>query len=262
MAAFDNGTNRVREQAEKLAGRAAAKARRLVEEAEDSIEDFPAFLAGKIRPHSPRVADAVKIIHIDSPFTTVFLVLCVGVHLLNSLIPMLELSKSYFAVYPWGHCHLLSPLTYWRMFSHVLGHGSWGHLQGNMVNLLLCAPGVERHFGALGLLKIVFTTAVSSGLAHILLGPSNAVQLGASGVLFALLMLQSLVEAKTEGSTGSKGRIPLTFIVQAVLWCWSEVISQLFKKGSGTSHIAHLSGALVGVWLGYHLNSKQDNKHD
>jgi len=33
--------------------------------------------------------------------------------------------------------HTQSPLAYWRLFSHCLGHGSWDHLSHNLVNLLL-----------------------------------------------------------------------------------------------------------------------------
>jgi membrane associated rhomboid family serine protease len=48
-------------------------------------------------------------------------------------------------------------------------------------------PSCEREFGAFNLVKIMLWTALVSGLAHMLLGPANAIQLGASGVVFMLM---------------------------------------------------------------------------
>jgi membrane associated rhomboid family serine protease len=48
-------------------------------------------------------------------------------------------------------------------------------------------PACEREFGAYNLVKIMTWTAVVSGVAHMVLGPANAYQLGASGVVFMLM---------------------------------------------------------------------------
>ena len=54
-------------------------------------------------------------------------------------------------------------------------------------------PACERHFGALALLKIIFYVALASGVAHMFLGAHNTVQLGASGVVFSMIILNSLI---------------------------------------------------------------------
>ena len=68
-----------------------------------------------------------------------------------------------------------SPICYWRIIGQILGHGDWGHLSGNIVNLLLVSPACEHEYGAYNLLKIIVWTAGASGLAHMLFGGSDAV---------------------------------------------------------------------------------------
>ena len=74
---------------------------------------------------------------------------------------------------------------------------------------------------------------------------------GASGVVFALILLNSLISART-------GQLPLTFVLTLVLWCSGEVAALLAEDG--VSHIAHLSGAAVGSYAGYHLHAEQEKK--
>ena len=167
---------------------------------EKNIEDLPSKFAEIIRPKSARAANCVEMIHIDSPFTTLFAFICVIVHIINVLIPG-DISSTYFAVWPWRSFSFSSPLAYWRLFSHIFGHGSWGHLSGNITNLLLVCPAVERHWGGKQLCAIFIYVAIASGIAHMTFGPSNAAQLGASGVVFSTILLNSLIEIGHTGST-------------------------------------------------------------
>lgn len=70
------------------------------------------------------------------------------------------------------------------VYVHVLS-AVW-HVHVQVVNFLLVAPGCEREYGAFNLLKIMLWTALSSAVAHMLLGPANTVQLGASGIVFMM----------------------------------------------------------------------------
>ena len=53
-------------------------------------------------------------------------------------------------------------------------------------------------------------------------------------------------------------QIPLTFVLQVCLWCNKEILAQIFSSnsdgGDSISHIAHLSGAVVGTVMGYKLH--------
>ena len=228
----------------------------IVRGAESKMEQLPSYLASKIRPYSPRCASCVNSIHIDSPLTTALILCCTMVHVTSSVI-ITEFSTNYFAIPPFAWFSFTSPKSYWRLFSHILGHTSWAHLNGNVVNLLLVMPACERHYGSLALTKIILYVATASGIAHMFMAPPNTVQLGASGVVFSMIILNSLIEMGSPGQTGSVGKIPLTFLCQICLWCWKEVVSQLFYSGTGVSHIAHLVGAVVGTIMGKSLSGRQ-----
>ena len=40
-----------------------------------------------------------------------------------------------------------------------------------------------------------------------------------AGVVFCMILLNSLIEVKTEGQTGRAGRVPLTFVLQVKIIC-------------------------------------------
>jgi GlpG protein len=221
---------------------------------EKDIEDLPSRLGKLIRPHSSRAATCVEVIHIDSPITTLFAFICVIVHVINVIVPG-DFSSTYFAVWPYTSFYFTHPLSYLRLITHIFGHGSWAHLSGNMTNLLLVCPAVERHWGGKQLCAIFLYVALASGFAHILMGPGNSAQLGASGVVFSTILLNSLIEIGHTGKSGVKGRLPLTFIFTVLLWVNKEIVSQLFSsEDTGVSHIAHLVGSVVGTVMGYHLS--------
>ena len=95
--------------------------------------------------------------------------------------------------------------------------------------------------------------AVASALAHMAFGHSHSGQLGGSGVVSALILLNSLGAA-------SSGRVPLTFLLTAVFWLSDEVQSILTRDG--VSHAAHLAGALVGTAAGYTIHAMPRRKRD
>jgi hypothetical protein len=91
----------------------------------------------------------------------------------------------------------------------------------------------------------------SSAWAHILIGQHHTRQLGASGVCFALILLNSLVSAK-------RGKLPVSFVLTAIWWLGDELFD-FFLAGDGVSHHAHLVGGIVGAALGYHLRQDTTN---
>jgi hypothetical protein len=52
-------------------------------------------------------------------------------------------------------------------------------------------------------------------------------------------------QVKTEGRNGRAGRLPLTFLLQIVIWVWNEIFSHLVANKAGISHLAHLVRAWV-----------------
>ncbi|MEG0911761.1 MAG: rhomboid family intramembrane serine protease [Ruthenibacterium sp.] len=136
---------------------------------------------------------------------------------------------------------MLNPLFYLRLFSHVLGHAGLEHFMGNMVLLLVVGPPMEEKYGSGTLLAAVGLTALISGVLQCVFFPGAAL-LGASGIVFMLIMLSSL-------SGMESGKIPMTLILVAVLYLGQEVYSALFIKDS-VANFMHLVGGACGTGFG------------
>ena len=94
----------------------------------------------------------------------------------------------FFSVY---RSSLMNPLTFVRFFGHILGHADFEHFLGNMLMLLVVGPPLEERYGSKVLLTGILLTALVSGLLQTALFPDSAL-LGASGIVFMLIMLSSL----------------------------------------------------------------------
>ncbi|KAK7238354.1 protein serine/threonine phosphatase [Aureococcus anophagefferens] len=194
--------------------------------------------------YGPKAAEFLRRIVVDAPVVLGFAFVCCAVFFVNVVAPG---TNVFVACPPFRMASPLNPLTYLRLLTHTVGHTGYDHLKGNMVNLLLVGPASEKEFGSMNLLKIFLYVAVSSAVAHMALGPANGYQLGASGVVFALILLNSLLSAHS-------GVVPLTFLLTAGLWVSDEVFRFFFARDQ-VSHVAHLSGAVVGTLAGYAIHA-------
>ena len=145
------------------------------------------------------------------------------------------------------HSSLASPLTYVRMFTHVLGHAGWSHYIGNMMYLLLLGPMLEEKYGSRALIEVVLVTGLVTGIVTWVLFPGIAL-CGASGVVFAFIMMTSFTSFK-------EGEIPLTVILVAIIFIGQQVYEGLLVQDD-ISNMAHILGGIVGAIAGYTLNKK------
>lgn len=141
----------------------------------------------------------------------------------------------------------ITPLFFVRLFCHVLGHSGYAHFSGNMVLFLVLGPPMEEKYGSRSLLAGILLTALVSGLLQCLLFP-NAALLGASGIVFMLILLSSLSGMKA-------GTIPLTLILVSVIYLGQEIGSALFVEDN-VAHFMHLVGGLCGAGFGLFLVRK------
>lgn len=131
--------------------------------------------------------------------------------------------------------------TYIGLFSHILGHGSWEHLLGNFMLILLIGPILEERHGSASLLAMILITALVTGLINVAVGSHPL--LGASGIVFMMILLASTANIRT-------GEIPLTFIAVAVIYLGGEVYKAL-RSDDQVSHMAHLIGGCAGALFGF-----------
>lgn len=142
-----------------------------------------------------------------------------------------------------------NPLTYVRLVGHVLGHVGMSHYVGNMMMLLLLGPIVEERYGSIRLLLMMIVTAVATGLINMIFFPNTAL-LGASGIVFLLIVLSSMVGF-------SQGRIPLTLILVLILYLGQEVYDGLFTADN-ISHLTHIIGGACGCVFGFFTGKKEE----
>ena len=177
----------------------------------------------------------------NSPFVLGFALACTLVMLLG-LLTGESSTAMLFSTYgsPWN-----DPLTYVRLFTHVLGHAGLIHLINNMAYILLLGPQLEEKYGWKVLLAVILATAFVTGIVHNIFSPRTML-LGASGVAFAFILLTSFTEFR-------EGEIPMTFILVAVIYLGQQLWDGLTVEDN-VSNISHIIGGLVGSGTGYLLN--------
>lgn len=179
----------------------------------------------------------------NSPVVLTFVILSFAVMVANYMTAGLS-NKLLFMTY---HSSLASPLTYVRMFTHVLGHAGWSHYIGNMMYLLLLGPMLEEKYGSRALIEVILVTGLVTGIVTWVLFPGIAL-CGASGVVFAFIMMTSFTSFK-------EGEIPLTVILVAIIFIGQQVYEGLLVQDD-ISNMAHILGGIVGAIAGYTLNKK------
>lgn len=142
-----------------------------------------------------------------------------------------------------------NPISYFRLFSHVFGHADWGHLLSNFSFILLIGPLLEEKYGSKIMMEMMFITALLTGIITLIF--MNMTLLGASGIVFMLILLSSFANFKA-------GRIPITFLLIVLLYIGKEVANS-FTQDS-ISQFAHIFGGICGGIFGFIINKSSGEK--
>lgn len=141
--------------------------------------------------------------------------------------------------------------TYPRLVLHVLGHASAPHLFSNIIVFLLVGPMLEEMYGPGLLFFLSLITAVITGL--IMMVFFSGALAGASGIVFAFIILSSFANAKT-------GTIPLTFILISLIFLGGEVI-RAFSGEDQIAQFAHIAGGVLGGFIGFFMARRAETPH-
>lgn len=144
-----------------------------------------------------------------------------------------------FCVY---RCSLRDIWAYPRFFLHVLGHSGYSHFINNILLLLIVGPAMEEKYGSIRLLWFFAITALVTGLVQFIFFPGSAL-MGASGIVFMLIMLSSLAGAED-------GSIPITLILVALLYLGSEILDGI-RQYDQISQLTHIIGGILGIVFGF-----------
>lgn len=187
-------------------------------------------------------------ISFNSPVILSFTIICF-LSLLLGAVTQGKTTDLFFSVY---RSSLLNPATYIRFAGHVFGHAGWEHFLGNIMLILVVGPLLEEKYGSSNMLFVILATALVTGIVNFIFFPRVQL-LGASGVVFALILLSSFTSIR-------EGSIPLTFILVALIYMGEQIYQGLFVQDN-VSNLTHILGGIVGAGLGYVMNKNKMNRY-
>ena len=139
-----------------------------------------------------------------------------------------------------SHLAFSDPKFYLRLFSHVLIHANWTHFMGNIMVILLVGPLLEEKYRSWKLFEMMAVTAAATAFVNAAIFSTSLI--GGSGLAFMMILLSSFSNFRAR-------QIPLTFILVAVIFIGSEVVSIL--KMDQVSQFSHLAGGFIGAAYGF-----------
>ncbi len=182
----------------------------------------------------------------NSPVILTLTFLSAGVLIIDTLLGI-PLTGAFFTAAPKGYFSPVSPVSYFRLFSHIIGHAGWQHLMANFTIILLIGPILEEKHGSGRLLFMILITAFITGVLNLLF--FETALLGASGIAFMMIILGSITNIR-------KGEIPLTFILVVLLFLAKEVF--MMAAEDNISQTAHIAGGICGSLFGFSHKTDED----
>jgi len=181
----------------------------------------------------------------NAPTTLTFTLISAAVLLLSGTL-MPGLTENWFSTPAPFHANQAK--DYIKLVTHAFGHASIDHYISNFSFILLLGPILEATYGSASVLVMMIVTALVTGVLNVLLFP-NTILLGASGVVFMMILLASFTNFK-------KGEIPLTFILIMVIYLGREVWNAIGHHDN-ISQFAHIVGGLTGSFFGFFKPTKR-----
>lgn len=149
----------------------------------------------------------------------------------------------------------------WTLITYMFMHSGFIHLLFNMLGLYWFGKLFLYHFEGSKMLGIYLLGGIAAGLLYLLaynvlpvFAGSNAILLGASGSIFAILVAAAFYDPNRELMIPLIGTFPLKYV--AVFYVLLSVIGISTSNPGG--NIAHVGGAFWGWFYIYQLGKGKD----
>ncbi|KAK7293832.1 hypothetical protein RJT34_16707 [Clitoria ternatea] len=157
--------------------------------------------------------------------------------------------------------------AWYQFVTATFCHSNWKHLSSNLFFLYIFGKLVEEEEGNFSLWLSYILTGAGANLVSWLVLPRNTVSVGASGAVFGLFTISVLVKMSWDWRKILEVLILGQFVIEKVMEAAqaSTSLSGTFRGGhslQNVNHIAHLSGALVGVLLVWLLSKVPSDPSD
>lgn len=138
----------------------------------------------------------------------------------------------------------------WQFVTYMFVHGSFTHLLFNMLAIIMFGMSIERYLGTREFLCYYFVCGILGGiisyLFYILQGTYGVVMMGASGSIYALLLLAAVFFPYSRVYLFFF--IPMRMPVAVIVFIAIEIVDQAIGAKQGVAHLIHLSSMAIG-WI-------------
>ena len=146
--------------------------------------------------------------------------------------------------------------TWASAFAQMFLHGSWGHVIGNMVILVLVGYAIESVAGGPALLFAYLATGLGAAGFDMLVHPHSAIPtVGASGAIAGLMGTYAAIYGRRDirffywiGPYFDYIRAPALWLLPA--WVFMELLQLKLNPTSNVAHMLHVGGFLSGAAIG------------
>jgi len=135
------------------------------------------------------------------------------------------------------------PLIFTGIIMHMLSHGGWGHLFGNLSVGLPCFMYIEARKGSKALLKVFLISGLMALFTQLLAMPPGAV-IGASGAIFGCFAYCCMDFGKSRQSKLLASMLFLIYFLPQVMYLANPLASF-----SNVAFAAHIGGGIAGLIL-------------
>lgn len=139
---------------------------------------------------------------------------------------------------------------YWQFVTYMFIHSNFTHLLSNMLGLLFFGISLERSLGSKEFLLFYFVTGTLSGVfsffLYLILGSYSVFLMGASGAVYAVLLLFAVAFPKSKIFIW--GIIPVPAPILVLIYALIEFFSQFTPQKANVAHFTHLAG-FAFAWL-------------
>lgn len=190
-----------------------------------------------------------KFIHKLTPVTRILI-------LSNILIFLLE-----FLLDKYGGFYIIKPFVFdcakilpHQFITYQFLHNSFGHLYNNMIVLYIFGPSCERFLGKTKFILSYIVFGIFAVLSHFLLSGRTDTIVGASGSIFGVVALFTLID-RSYIYIRDRKIIPIAVISFALI---TFEVPHIFDKDK-IGHMAHVGGAVTGVVTYFVFRKKKLN---
>ncbi len=126
-------------------------------------------------------------------------------------------------------------------------HADFMHILLNMLVFASFAPLVEKKYGKGKFLIFYILSGIGAAFIHIYITGSQVPMIGASGAIFGILLLATLINPEMKVFVFFM--IPLKIKIVTTLLLILELYQGICMSNDGVAHFAHIGGALTALLL-------------